>query len=230
MNGFNDAEVKKVKQLLAAGVALAGQMDTEAGTTEDANKFQLYRSGVIDTAHCAKGTSNHQITLVGYGHYKAEPVWLWLNSWGSSWGQYGYFMTKMGSNSFCTEMGVSGIVPRFAGFNDTFNDYRRPFNESAQFAKMVEDGYIYNIFNRTVHRDQNGLDDYTDGVPNNIIWSLPVGKWGLAAVAALFIIALLVAFFRCCCAKVKWEYRIRMPIYIQFPVDKQWEHGFLNFK
>ena len=230
VGGFGEAEVRKIKQLLASGVVLAGQMNTEAGSSDDANKFQLYRSGVLDVAPCRKVTSNHQITLAGYGHYKGEPVWLWLNSWGSSWGQYGYFMTRVGSNAFCTENAVSGVFPRFAGYDEAFSDPQRPFNESEQFKRMTSEGYVYNLFNRTVHRDKNGLDEYTDGVPNNVVWALPEGKWGLAGVAGAFALAFLVAFFRCCCARVKWEYRIRTPIYIQFPVEEQREREFLNLE
>lgn len=39
IGGFGQDSVQKVKKLLAAGVALAGQMNTEAGTQDDANKF-----------------------------------------------------------------------------------------------------------------------------------------------------------------------------------------------
>ena len=53
-----------------------------------------------------------------------------MNSWGHSWGQFGYFMVERGKNTFCTELDVSGIVPRFRGFNTTLEDMSVPFNET----------------------------------------------------------------------------------------------------
>ena len=39
INGFSDNEVNKVKQLLASGVVLSGQMDTSVGSSSEQNSF-----------------------------------------------------------------------------------------------------------------------------------------------------------------------------------------------
>ncbi|KAL8468223.1 hypothetical protein ACS0TY_031456 [Phlomoides rotata] len=53
------------------------------------DQFQHYSSGVF-TEEC--GTDmNHAVTLVGYGETgEGMKCWLAKNSWGSSWGEYGY--------------------------------------------------------------------------------------------------------------------------------------------
>lgn len=51
----------------------------------DANKWQLYSSGIFNLAGLAP-QCNHAVTLVGYG----PGYWLIKNSWGSDWGENGY--------------------------------------------------------------------------------------------------------------------------------------------
>lgn len=52
-------------------------MNTEGGTKTQNTQFNFYSGGVYD-ADCVSGyQSNHQITLVGYGKYKGEDVWVW---------------------------------------------------------------------------------------------------------------------------------------------------------
>jgi len=97
------------------GVPLAAQMKAgEAGP-----ELQFYRSGIVNGSGCPVETSDHQITLVGYGHYQTTPVWLFLNSWGFEWGTQGYFMVEQGSNDYCIESTVYGVLPRFFGYSSS---------------------------------------------------------------------------------------------------------------
>ena len=52
--------------------------------------FMQYKSGIISSSAC--GTSvNHAVNLVGYGSDNGRDFWIVRNSWGTSWGEKGYF-------------------------------------------------------------------------------------------------------------------------------------------
>ena len=59
------------------------------------------RSGVYSDPACPNDmdTVNHGVALVGYG---TDPIygdyWIARNSWGSNWGNKGYFQMKRGVN------------------------------------------------------------------------------------------------------------------------------------
>jgi hypothetical protein len=57
----------------------------------DKSAFQLYKSGVLDSAACGKQL-DHGVLVVGYGTDSAssKDYWKVKNSWGSTWGESGY--------------------------------------------------------------------------------------------------------------------------------------------
>ncbi|CAL5197740.1 unnamed protein product [Lathyrus oleraceus] len=68
--------------------------------------LQLYQSGVF-TGRC--GTSlDHGVVVVGYGSENGKDYWLVRNSWGTNWGEDGYF--KMERNVKRTYTGKCGIA------------------------------------------------------------------------------------------------------------------------
>ena len=55
--------------------------------------FDEYKSGIISSTGC--GTNlDHGVLIIGYGTENGEDYWLLKNSWGTSWGEDGYFRIK----------------------------------------------------------------------------------------------------------------------------------------
>lgn len=75
----------------------------------NANTLQYYSSGIwlADSTQCDPDTLNHAVNLVGYGTSAyGTPYWILRNSWGTTWGENGYFRFYRGKN-VC---GMTGYV------------------------------------------------------------------------------------------------------------------------
>ncbi|CAG9799872.1 unnamed protein product [Chironomus riparius] len=99
-------------------VANQGPVAT-AMLVSDSGLFQLYESGIFDDPTCPETTTdsndcfdvNHGVVIVGYGKDSAtnEQFWIVRNSWGTDWGESGYFRMIMGKNACniaCYAIGV----------------------------------------------------------------------------------------------------------------------------
>jgi cathepsin F len=62
----------------------------------NANHLQFYVSGILDIPDCDKENTNHAVNLIGYGEEDGQKYWIVRNSWGSDWGEKGYFRIKRG--------------------------------------------------------------------------------------------------------------------------------------
>ena len=85
MSGFKD-----VKRFDPNQLALAATLGpVSIGVDASAMAFRFYKKGII---HRFCGTEiDHAVLLVGYGKEGNTPYWLVKNSWGSDWGENGYF-------------------------------------------------------------------------------------------------------------------------------------------
>lgn len=64
--------------------------------------FQLYKKGsIFSDSNCKKLVLNHCVTLVGYGSNADGDYWIVRNSWGTSWGDNGYFLLARNKNNMC---------------------------------------------------------------------------------------------------------------------------------
>lgn len=65
----------------------------------NANKAQLYISGIMNANNCNPNGVDHAVVAVAYNRDNGDqPYWVIRNSWGASWGEEGYFRMIYGEN------------------------------------------------------------------------------------------------------------------------------------
>lgn len=69
----------------------------DAAIDASASAFQLYQSGIYTDTECSSYYRNHEIGVVGYGTEDGTDYWLCRNSWGTAWGEEGYFRILRGT-------------------------------------------------------------------------------------------------------------------------------------
>jgi C1A family cysteine protease len=93
IKGFEDVPVNSVSQLKAALMKNPVSIAIEA----DSDAVFHYKSGVIDkNAGCGQQL-DHGVLAVGYG----DGYFIVKNSWGSSWGDSGYFKISDDDSNVC---------------------------------------------------------------------------------------------------------------------------------
>ena len=67
----------------------------------NADPLQTYTSGILDltSTKCPSSGINHAVTLVGYGTENNVAYWIVKNSWGTAWGERGYFRIRRGNGT-----------------------------------------------------------------------------------------------------------------------------------
>nr|CAH7747554.1 unnamed protein product [Callosobruchus chinensis] len=104
INGFKIKSYVNVtiqdEKALAHAVATIGPISCAM----DASYLSTYSHGIIDSS-CGCGSDrfflNHGVLVVGYGEEKGVEYWLVKNSWGTAWGDKGYFKLKKNDKNTC---------------------------------------------------------------------------------------------------------------------------------
>jgi len=78
----------------------------------NAEPLQYYYGGVLDVdeSECDPQDLNHGVTLVGYGVSGSQKFWIVKNSWGTSWGENGYFRIVRGTGACGINTDVSTSI------------------------------------------------------------------------------------------------------------------------
>jgi cathepsin L len=101
LSGYKDVVADSPSQLQAA-VALG---PVSVAIEADTDVFQSYSSGIISSQDC--GTNlDHGVLVVGYGEEGSKKFWILKNSWGSSWGEDGFFRVARDDK---TSPGICGL-------------------------------------------------------------------------------------------------------------------------
>jgi cathepsin X len=76
--------------------------------------FTKYTGGIYEE-HVFFPQINHEISVVGYGHDEAsgKDYWIGRNSWGSYWGEWGFFRMIMNGNGLAIEKDCIAGTPTF---------------------------------------------------------------------------------------------------------------------
>nr|XP_045012227.1 cathepsin F [Jaculus jaculus] len=95
---INDSvELSQNEQKLAAWLAQKGPISVAI----NAFGMQFYRHGIAHPLRplCSPWLIDHAVLLVGYGNRSNIPFWAIKNSWGSDWGEEGYYYLHRGSGA-----------------------------------------------------------------------------------------------------------------------------------
>lgn len=63
--------------------------------------IQGYESGIFNHKNCPIDQPTHSVLVVGYGVENGVDYWIMKNSWGTEWGEKGYFRIVKNGNNTC---------------------------------------------------------------------------------------------------------------------------------
>jgi cathepsin X len=71
-----------------------------------------YKAGMIWTTNVDFAMINHEISVVGWGKSEdGTEYWIGRNSWGTYWGDYGFFLMEMNKNMLGIEEDCTAAIP-----------------------------------------------------------------------------------------------------------------------
>ncbi len=105
---INDPNTQKNLEQMVAEVGTRGPIECGVCVTP---AFESYKSGIFkDDTNCT--TMDHAISIAGYGTENGQDYWIGRNSWGTYWGEQGWFKLAKGSNNLGVEQDCVWATPK----------------------------------------------------------------------------------------------------------------------
>ena len=77
-------------------------------------EFDVYTGGYIYSQHLDTIEINHEVSVIGYGVTEdGTEYWIGRNSWGTYWGDYGFFYMQMYTDNLGIEQDCTAGIPTF---------------------------------------------------------------------------------------------------------------------
>ena len=76
------------------------------------DNFEAYTGGIF-SEHLLFPLMNHEISVVGWGIEDGVEFWVGRNSWGTYWGEGGFFRMQMHKDGLGIENSCSAGIPTF---------------------------------------------------------------------------------------------------------------------
>nr|CAI5831683.1 unnamed protein product [Callosobruchus analis] len=135
------------EKALAHAVATIGPISCAM----DASYLSSYSHGIIDSS-CGCGSDrfflNHGVLVVGYGEEKGIEYWLVKNSWGTGWGDQGYFkLKKNDKNTFKAALLYSSFIESSLLYILSY-----PIKYGKTYTSSLEDRKRFNIFQENLKK------------------------------------------------------------------------------
>jgi cathepsin X len=93
------------------------------GIHADSN-FENNYDGTTIYSEKTIGMINHEISVVGYSvSDEGEEYWIGRNSWGTYWGDYGFFYMKMGGDNLRIEQDCVAGIPTYTKPTSTETEF-----------------------------------------------------------------------------------------------------------
>jgi len=73
-------------------------------------EFEKYTGGIY-SQHVSDIEINHEVSVLGWGSENGEDYWIVRNSWGTYWGEWGFFRIKMFSDNLGIESDCDWGIP-----------------------------------------------------------------------------------------------------------------------
>jgi C1A family cysteine protease len=107
-SGYVKLPAKDPDALLKA----VAQQPVSVAVASSTSAMFFYKGGIISGSKC-DGAVNHAVLAIGYGHDAATGMDYWIvkNSWGSSWGENGFFRVQ---RTTARNSGVCGILSQYS--------------------------------------------------------------------------------------------------------------------
>lgn len=83
-------------------------------------KFEAYKGGIYSES-LMWPMINHEISVLGWGKdaKTGEEFWIGRNSWGTYWGEGGFFRIKMGGDNLAIETDCIAAIPSYKPMEET---------------------------------------------------------------------------------------------------------------